>query len=162
VRLALKSGLTIVSAGGNSGVELLEEAKDDTGSIIVGAIDPNDAPESFTNWGARITVGAYGEKLHTLYGPNGAFGDFGGTSGATPQVAATVALMREMNPLLTPAQIKTILLNTRVVNSSNMKAGGRLDVAAAVKAARDTAADVGEWGSAQAFRAQLMGIIRER
>ena len=45
VRLALKAGVTIVSAGGNKSNELKEEAQDDTGSIIVGAVNKQNVAE---------------------------------------------------------------------------------------------------------------------
>ncbi|NJL25012.1 MAG: S8 family serine peptidase, partial [Calothrix sp. SM1_5_4] len=44
VRLAIRSGLIVIGAAGNSGVELKEELKDDTGSIIVGALSKSGAP----------------------------------------------------------------------------------------------------------------------
>ncbi len=138
VRLALRSGVTIVSAGGNSTNELTAEAADDTGSIIVGAINRNGATETFSNYGSRVSISAYGSDLLTLFGPNGTLGRFGGTSGATPQVAAAVALMLEVNPDLTPAQIKEILVGTRITTERNRKVGGLLNLVAAVRRAKGT------------------------
>jgi subtilisin family serine protease len=159
VRLAMKSGITVVGAGGNYSVEIIEEAKDDTGSIIVGALDQQSRAASFTNFGDRLTVGAYGEALTTLYGPNGAMGDFGGTSGATPQVAATVAMMKEANPLLTPEQMRKILLQTRQVTADNKKAGGLLNTLEAVKAAQTTPPEAQAWADQMVFRQQLSAIL---
>jgi len=159
VRLALQSGITIVSAGGNASVELVDEAQDDTQSIIVGALAQTGAQASFSNFGSRITVAAYGENLHTLYGPQGAFGAFGGTSGATPQVAGTVALMLEANPKLTPAQIKGLLASTRVPSEQTQKVGGLLDTFGAVTAAKAALPDVVGSQDEDQFRAQLIRIL---
>lgn len=161
VRLAMKSGITVVGAGGNFRVELIEEQKDDTGSVIVGALARDNSAASFTNFGERLTVGAYGEYLWTLYGPNGQFGHFGGTSGATPQVAATVALMKEINPLLTPEQMRELLVASRTMDVGNAKAGGRLNLMGAVEMARTTAPDVAAWGEKEIFRKQLMKILSD-
>ncbi|MGE4133984.1 MAG: S8 family serine peptidase [Bdellovibrionales bacterium] len=159
VRLAMQAGITVVGAAGNYSVELTEEKTDDTGSIIVGALASNDSAASFTNYGERITVGAYGENLFTLYGPDGYFGYFGGTSGATPQVAATVAMILSVNPMLSPEQIRDLLKQTRVVSPGNEMAGGLLDVEASVRAALTMAPDYPEWLKAQGFRARLMQIL---
>ncbi len=159
VRLALKAGVIIVSAAGNYSAELSEEKKDDTGSIIVGALRKDDSVPVWSNFGERITVAAYGEKLHTLAGPNGVFEDFGGTSGATPQVAATVALMREVNPFLTPAQAQRILIETRLNTATTAKVGGLLRVPEAVTAAKDSRRDVNAWGAQVLFREQLSAIL---
>lgn len=135
VKLALEAGITIVSAGGNYSVELIEEEKNDTGSIIVGALSIDDQMAYFSNYGSRITVAAYGEQLNTLCYQGGGFCAFGGTSGATPQVAATVALMLEANPNLTPADVKSILISTRTNTTDTEKVGGILNTLAAVKGA---------------------------
>ncbi len=159
VRLALRSGVTIVSAGGNYSAELIEEKKDNTGSIIVGAITKLNQVPYWSNFGERITVAAYGEKLHTLAGPDGAFADFGGTSGATPQVAATVAMMLEVNPLLTPEQARQVLIETRVMTSETTKVGGILDVHSAVRAAKDLPTNLRNWSESILFREQLTRIL---
>jgi subtilisin family serine protease len=138
VRLALRAGVTIVSAGGNSSNELTAEAADDTGSIIVGAVNRTGTTEDFSNFGKRVSIAAYGSDLLTLFGPNGRLGSFGGTSGATPQVAATVALMLEVNPDLTPAQVKEILIATRSTSERNKKVGGLLNLVGAVRRAKAT------------------------
>lgn len=161
VRLAMKAGITVVGAGGNYSVELVEEKNDDTGSIIVGALARTGEPAWFTNYGERLTVGAFGEQLRTLFGPNGRMDDFGGTSGATPQVAAAVALMKEVNPFLTPEQAREILTLTRDLTANNAKAGGLLNVSAAVQGALNTVSDLSEWTKRQLFRQQLMVILAD-
>lgn len=160
VRLAMKAGITVVGAGGNYSVELIEEKKDDTGSIIVGALARTGEPAYFTNYGERLTVGAFGEQLYTLYGPNGAFGEFGGTSGATPQVAAAVAMMKEVNPFLTPERMREILQATRTVTSVNARAGGQLNIPLALESALNSLPDTKEWAKQELFRQQLMAILR--
>lgn len=159
VRLAMKSGITVVGAGGNYSVELKEELADDTGSVIVGALNRQDEAASFTNFGSRLTVGAYGEQLHTLFGPDGAFGYFGGTSGATPQVAATVALMKEANPYLTPEQVRQILIATRSMTSDNQKAGGKLNLLGSVEAAAAAKPDLEAYVEKEIFRIHLSAIL---
>ncbi len=159
VRLAMKAGITVVGAGGNYSVELIEEKKDDTGSIIVGALARTGDPAWFTNYGERLTVGAYGEQLYTLYGPNGAFGDFGGTSGATPQVAAAVAMMKEVNPFLTPERMREILQSTRTLTPTNARAGGKLNIPLALESALNSLPDSAEWAKRELFRRQLTAIL---
>lgn len=159
VRVALKAGIIVVGAGGNYSAELLEEKKDDTGSIIVGALLETGEKASWSNFGDRVTVGAYGENLYTLEGPNGAFGYFGGTSGATPQVAATVALMKEVNPLLTPDQARKILTDTREITEANKLAGGKLDVPAAVLSAQQTPANLQATAAQWLFRQEVSAIL---
>ena len=158
VRLALKAGVTIVSAAGNSNNELTAEAEDDTGSIIVGAVDRNNKTEYFSNYGSRVSIAAYGSDLLTLKGPDGKLGKFGGTSGATPQVASTVALMLEVNPNLSPEEIKNILIETRITTEENKNVGGLVNVLAAVTKAKEmkTAPD----SEAEDFREKLTAILQ--
>jgi subtilisin family serine protease len=159
VRLAQRSGIIVVGAAGNYSNELTHEKMDDTGSIIVGAILQNDSVPYWSNFGERITVAAYGEKLRTLSGPNGSFSDFGGTSGATPQVAATVALMKEVQPLLTPEQAREILIETRKTSAATVRVGGILSLPAAVERARTTPPDFAASNRQWLFRLQLVAIL---
>ncbi|MCB0420393.1 MAG: S8 family serine peptidase [Bdellovibrionales bacterium] len=132
VFLAMQAGITVVSAAGNNSTELIEESHYDTGSIIVGAMTQDDLPASYTNYGSRVSISAFGENIKTLFGPNGQMGNFGGTSAATPQVAGTVALMLELNPQLMPYEVREILQKTGVQHSNRHLVGPRLDVAEAL------------------------------
>lgn len=158
VRLALKAGVTIVSAAGNSNNELKAEAMDDTGSIIVGAVSRQGPKESFSNWGSRVSVSAFGQGLLTLTGPGGKLGYFSGTSGATPQVASAVAMMLEVNPGLTPSQVKDILVATRITINENKKVGGMLNLVEAVNMAKST---VPLKSNEDAFRNEIISILKE-
>ena len=107
-----------------------------------------------------ITTAAYGERVYTLFGPNGRFGNFSGTSSATPQVTGAVALMLEVNPKLTPQQIRDILISTRVTTEGNSAVGGKLDIAAAVKAANELEPDVETRSEMDLLHQHLLAILR--
>lgn len=76
-RPALNAGVTIVSAGGNISNEQTAEAQEDTGSIIVGAVNRRSVTETFSNYGSRGSIAAYGSNLLTLGGPDGKLRAFG-------------------------------------------------------------------------------------
>jgi subtilisin family serine protease len=107
--------------------------------ICVGATDDDDAPATFSNYGAT-TVDLFAPGVGVLSTVPGAnvYEYYDGTSMATPHVAATLALMRARNPSLTAAQLKAKLLaSVRPVGALQglSVTGGRLDAAAAVAAA---------------------------
>jgi subtilisin len=160
VRLALSAGVTIVSAAGNSGNYLTKEEEDDTGSIIVGAVNQQNVAESFTNYGKRVSIAGFGSDLLTLRGPGGRLTTFGGTSGATPQVASAVALMLELNPDLRPKEIKDILVRTRITTPQNQRVGGLVNIVEALKEARKarTTPDL----KLLKYRNELSQILRSR
>ena len=81
------------------------------GLITVGAIGRDLTRNSYSNYGSFVDVVAPGTDVATLYpwGPNAYFG---GTSAATPMVAGIVALIKQVSPSLTPAQIQAILQAT--------------------------------------------------
>lgn len=159
IRLAVNSGISVVSAAGNSSLELQMEEQYDSGSIIVGAVRRNHRKALFSNWGARVTISAFGEGVRTLYGQNGQLEIFGGTTAAAAQVAAAIALMLDINPQLTPAQVRSILLETRKTASENAAVGGVLDVYEAVLRARDLPKDEQTLLEQAKFRKAIHGIL---
>lgn len=93
-----------------------------TGVISVGATNPNDSranpfswsATSGSNFGQHISVVAPGNYIYGLdYQSNTNYNTYwGGTSQATPQVAALASLMLSLQPSLTPLQVKSIIQNT--------------------------------------------------
>ncbi|MBT8386756.1 MAG: S8 family serine peptidase, partial [Ignavibacteria bacterium] len=61
----------------------------------------------------------------------GGYGGFGGTSGATPHVAGTAALVWSINPFLTPEQVSMVIQTTAVEKGApgkdNRYGAGRID-----------------------------------
>jgi subtilisin family serine protease len=120
---AIAAGAVVCVAAGNghrdAGVDKNNNPFPATGSILVGATSYDNSENrlaDFSNFGPRVTVYAPGDELHDLTCSSGANNSyrnrFGGTSGATPKVAGTIALMLEANPNLTHFQIKDILRET--------------------------------------------------
>lgn len=150
---AVRAGVVVCVPAGNgdrsADVDSLGRPIPETGSVLIGATGfasgvNERAP--FSNFGRRIAVSAPGDLEHDVTcdagAVNGYRNSFGGTSGAAPKVAGTVALMLQANPQLTPAEVREILAaGAPVVTTPDKPAGAFLDSAAAVaEAARRAAA----------------------
>jgi subtilisin family serine protease len=148
IRDAIDDDIVVCVAAGNGcrdvAVDDLCNPIPPTGSILVGATR-YDARENirayFSNFGRRVIVSAPGEPSLDLTcsssGDHEYTDVFGGTSGATPKVAGTVALMLQKNPTLSHNDVKEILYSTgRCVATEPDKPVGRfLNVEAAVREA---------------------------
>ena len=132
---AINTGIPVVAAAGNSDNELDVEANNFTGSIIVGALGLTNERMSYSNYGLRVDVATPGTSLYTTAVSNSFTNGFGGTSGATPIVAGTVALMLDVNPELTPYEIRSIIRETATSITTDKPVGGLLNASAAVRKA---------------------------
>lgn len=148
IKNAIAAGVVVCVAAGNGN---RDATRDDlgnpippTGSILVGATayHPTSNPRaSFSNYGPTVVVAAPGDPSHDVTcsssADNAYRNGFGGTSGATPKVAAAAALMLQVNPALTHAQVRDILraTGTPVVTDAAKPVGTFLNVKAAVQAA---------------------------
>lgn len=108
VRHALDSGVVVVAAAGNHGDD---EAGATTpfpagfpGVIGVGAVAADGTRAPFSQKGDYVDLVAYGQGVTVAARDSGHRTDQG-TSFSTPYVTATVALLLERFPKLTPAQI---------------------------------------------------------
>jgi subtilisin family serine protease len=116
--------------------------------ISVAAITRTGALASFSNYGATtVDIGAPGQEvLSTSLGTG--YATLSGTSMATPHISGACALLKAYRPMLTHAEIKSMILgNTVPLASLNGKCatGGLLNLNAALDAANDlsvTPADV--------------------
>ncbi len=78
------------------------------GLMAVAAIDRSDAHASFSSYGPAVDIAAPGVSVATL-SPFGYNNNVSGTSPATPFVAGAAALVRQVAPSLSPAQIQAVL-----------------------------------------------------
>jgi hypothetical protein len=154
---AIADGVVVCVAAGNgdndAGIDDFGNPIPFTGSIVVGATayDPKTNPRATpsnqsipwaSNWGTRVDVAAPGDCDHDLTCSNSADNayrnGFGGTSGATPKVAGTVAMMLQCDPNLTPGEVRDIIKSTAsstVVTDAGRPIGGFLNAYEAVKKA---------------------------
>jgi hypothetical protein len=150
IRDAIACNVAVCVAAGNGdkdvGFDNNGQEIEKTGSILVGAtlFNPDDrinrrAP--FSNWGERVVVSAPGDRTNDVScssgADNGYLNNFGGTSGATPKVAGTVALMLEANPTLSHHEIRDILsaTGTNITDPGSKPIGTFLNAEAAVREA---------------------------
>ncbi len=110
-------GIVVVVAAGNearNGNPTMYPAAYDA-TVSVGAVDQNGDLASFSSQGSWLDVVAPGVGI--VSAGNTSDSDYGtksGTSFAAPQVSALVALMRQADPTLTPAQIRFHLQQTAI------------------------------------------------
>lgn len=145
IRAAIADGCVVCVAAGNGNRPAdrtdAGDPFDPTGSILVAATDfdpRQNKRASFSNFGSRVVVSAPGAPSHDVTcgqsADNAYVNRFGGTSGATPKVAGTVALMLSVNPSLTHDDIRDILAGTgsSIVEDPGKPIGVFLNAEAAV------------------------------
>jgi len=148
---------------------------EDSGSIIVGALKvdgsgmvpptggtstlPYNHGKSIPSSDGLSTEGGHGTDIAgpsehiwtTAYDPANPnkinhYGNFGGTSGASPVIAGVVALMLSVNPTLTPQVIRKILRETQQSLPSGEDISGMVNAYEAVKTAQSLPGGIGGGG----------------
>lgn len=112
-----EAGVTIVAASGNGGYGTpgIDTPAADPNVIGVGSVDLSDRISNFSERGPTLDLLAPGESVYTTY-RFGGFGPVDGTSFASPMVAGAVALMRSLDPTLTPKDTYSILVASGILN----------------------------------------------
>lgn len=160
-------GVAVFCAAGNDGEKAVGFPASESQAIAVGASTDGAKLASYSNYGPEIAFVApssggangiyttdvsYANRGFNLGVANqgGAdglyFNDFGGTSSATPLAAGVAALMLSINPNLSKATLREILINTADkigggydANGHSDKFGsGRINAGKAVQAAKAT------------------------
>lgn len=141
IREAIKNynGLFIQASGNESHNDDLcadrNEYKNLPNLIIVGAVDESDNLTYYSDYGTEsVHIAAPGNL--SVFNRNGKAAEEWGTSFSAPLVSATAALMLQVNPSLTPSQLKTNILNsadTVPQLEGKIQGARRLNVKKAVK-----------------------------
>ena len=109
---ALDAGTLPVCAAGNDSRDMTQTFYSPGGydeCLCVSAIAKNLQIASFSNYGANIVdIGAPGTEIWSTVHNNG-YDSWQGTSMAAPHVAGVAALVKSVNPNLTPAEVRAFL-----------------------------------------------------
>ncbi len=112
-------GIAICAASGNGGVSSppgIEYPAADPSVISVGAVDAFDRITEYTARASNLDLLAPGDSVPTVSeGPN-PYELVSGTSFASPMVAGTVALLKEMVPSLQVGDLTSLLRESAVTN----------------------------------------------
>jgi subtilisin family serine protease len=146
IETADQMGITFVVASGNAGPGINLTAHPDypasfdlPNEIVVASTDGNDRLSLFSNYGGPTALAAPGERIVSTLS-NGGYGYMDGTSMATPFVSGAAALLLSQHPSMTPEQVKATLMATvdKVPDLASpvTRSGGRLNIAAALRAAQ--------------------------
>lgn len=141
VNYAWGKGAVIVAAAGNNSSSAGFYPAALNNVVAVSATDSSDNLLSFSNFGNWITVGAPGTYIYTTNN-GGGYGNWQGTSFASPQVAALAALLFAKNPSLSNQQVVDLMKhNSDDVGSSGFDTSfgwGRINAFRAVQAVQST------------------------
>ncbi len=136
------NGILFVTAAGNTSdnnddpsVRRYPCGYDRPNEICVTASDQNDQLPGYANYGpATVDLAAPGDNIYSTL-RNGQYGYLSGGSMASPQVAGAAALIASVNRNLTPAQLKTTILehvDPVPALAGLVRTGGRLNVCNAI------------------------------
>jgi subtilisin family serine protease len=138
--------MLFVCAAGNDGMNTDERGHypssfENSNIISVAAVDKNNALAEFSNYGKRtVDFAAPGVDIVSLV-PNGEVGIKSGTSMATPFVSRVAGRIENINPKLTPENIRDIIANTLKKTKELQEKtfyGGAIDEAKAIAKACST------------------------
>lgn len=146
---AAKRGITVVVSAGNSGCAspdncwyYVNTPADADSAIAVGATTPDSTLANFSSRGptadGRIKPDVVVQGTNVLAPwDDGEYTRVGGTSFASPQVTGVVAQMLQINPSLSPIQVRRLLRQTasQAQSPNNRMGWGIVDADAAVRAA---------------------------
>ena len=138
VNIATRMGATVVAAAGNGSLDAADTSPGSCDNVLtVGAVNSAGDPTYYSNFGPAVDIWAPGGQFGydtavmstyntgTTIPGEATYRALQGTSMAAPLVTGTIALLKQADPTLTPAQITTILTDTATPD-------GILDVAAAL------------------------------
>lgn len=113
---AYGAGLLIISSAGNSGNpagrgDNVGYPAEYSSVVAVAASDSNDRRASFSSTGPAVELIAPGVSVLSTT-PNNTYSTYSGTSMASPHVAGVAALVWAVNPELTNAEVRQILIDT--------------------------------------------------
>jgi type VII secretion-associated serine protease mycosin len=136
---ARSKGVVVVAAAGNeraSGSPISYPAAD-VGVIAVASTDSADHYSSFSNQGSYVDIAAPGSTiLSTIPVTMGGYGNYSGTSMASPHIAAVAALLKAYHPELSPDQVEQAIEKSAIDLGTAGKdtdyGYGRVDAAAAL------------------------------
>ena len=111
IRYAVGRGVLVVAASGNDNTDRPGYPAAYPEVLAVAATDPDTGRAYFSNYGDYIDLAAPGTNIPSTY-PGGRYAALSGTSMASPHVAALIALVRAVNPALTPEEIANLLRET--------------------------------------------------
>jgi subtilisin family serine protease len=146
---AAQLGVTVVVSAGNSGCATPDSCwyyvntpADADSAITVGAIEADSSLASFSSRGPtadgrrKPDVVVQGANVLAAWADD-QYARVGGTSFASPQVTGIVAQMLQVNPTLSPTEVRTLLRRTasQADAPDNRTGWGVVDAAAAVNAA---------------------------
>jgi subtilisin family serine protease len=159
VDAATAAGITVVAAAGNGAQDLDSDAyqeyrsRGDSGAIIVGAgASAGGGAMDFSTHGGRVDVHGWGENVVTTgYGDLAMFGgdehqsytsSFSGTSSASPMVAAAAVAIQSATAnatgrVLSPRQLRQLLVDTGTPQGDGGHIGPMPDLGAALDALAD-------------------------
>ena len=141
---AYAAGVVVVAASGNDGGSADEYPCNFGHVLCVGSTTSDGTAVSiFSTRTAALSLVAPGEQITSTL-PGGGYGYGSGTSMATPHVTGAVALLRSLQPSLSPDDVAAYLTETArplVAGGRNAASGyGLLQVGAAVNRLADTGA----------------------
>jgi subtilisin family serine protease len=135
-----KGGLVVVAAG-NNGIN--ENITPTTTMIPVSSTESTDLLSTFSSYGSYVAVSAPGDYIWTTT-RGGGYGQWWGTSFASPVAAGVVALMMSARPDLPNTQIESLLYSSATdlgaVGRDIYYGYGRVNASAGVAAAKASAA----------------------
>lgn len=108
IREATALGALIIGAAGNDGQDLAYYPAAYEQVVSVAATDFNDRVAAFSNVHQTIDVCAPGVSILSTV-PNNRYESYNGTSMAAPVVAGLAAMVRQVHPEFTPAQVHATL-----------------------------------------------------